>query len=189
MCLQVSPFEPMPGRTGGRIVDVARDAFAAGDTSLNEIAKRAGVRPGTLYRHFPSREALVLAVYRHEIEELAELAPALLAAHPPIAAMRLWLARVVRYGQVKYGVAELIHAATTETVESEAYALVVGAIKQLLDAGTAAGELRQDVDPDDFLLLISFLWRIDPATGGEVRARRMLGFVFDGLLVREPVTR
>lgn len=168
-----------------RIVDVARDAFsAAGDTSLNEIAKRAGIGPGTLYRHFPTRESLVLAVYRNEIENLADLAPQLLAAHPPLVALRRWLEQVARYGQLKYGVAELIHAATTDTVEEAAYTLVTGAIKQLLDAGAAAGLLRPDVYPDDFLLLISFLWRIDPQTGGETRAGRMLDLVMAGVLSR-----
>jgi AcrR family transcriptional regulator len=169
-----------------RIVDVAREAFAsAGDTSLNEIAKRAGVGPGTLYRHFPTREALVVEVYRAEIETVAELAPALLAAHPPLEALRLWLDRVARYGQVKFGVAEVIHAATTDTVEDEAYRLVTGAIGALLDAGAAAGVLRPGVDPDDFLLLISFLWRIAPETGGEVRAARMLDLVMAGVLARD----
>ncbi|GAA5017433.1 TetR/AcrR family transcriptional regulator [Actinopolymorpha pittospori] len=169
-----------------RILEVAREALSrAGDTSLNEIAKRAEVGPGTLYRHFPTRESLVLAIYRHELEELAALAPALLETQPPLTALRGWLDRVARYGQVKYGVAEVIHAATTASLEDEAYALVIGAIKQLLTAGADAGLLRPDVDPDDFLLLISFLWRIDPATGGEARAARMLDLVMEGLLLRD----
>lgn len=168
-----------------RIVAVAREAFAReGDTSLNEIAKRAGVGPGTLYRHFPTREALVLVVYRQEIEELAALAPALLADHPPLEALRRWLDRVARYGQLKYGAAEIIHAATTARDDDEAHALVVGAIERLLAAGSEAGLLRADIDPDDFLLLISFLWRIDPATGGAARAARMLDLVMDGLRTR-----
>ncbi|TQS44755.1 TetR/AcrR family transcriptional regulator [Cryptosporangium phraense] len=168
-----------------RIVDVAREAFAsAGDTSLNEIAKRAGVGPGTLYRHFPTREALVLEVYRAEIEALAALAPALLDDHPPLEALRRWLDRVARYGQLKYGVAEVIHAVTTDSVEAEAYRLVTGAIRTLLDAGAATGELRPDVDDGDFLLLISFLWRIDPETGGEAQATRMLDLVMAGVLAR-----
>ncbi|GAB2846725.1 purine salvage operon transcriptional regulator XdhR [Actinoallomurus bryophytorum] len=169
-----------------RILEVARDAFAqSGDTSLNEIAKRAGVGPGTLYRHFPTRESLVLVVYRHEIEDLAALAPALLGTHPPLEALRLWLDRVARYGQLKYGAAEVIHAATTAGMEDETYALVIAAIKQLLAAGSDAELLRPDIDPDDFLLLISFLWRIDPATGGEARAARMLDLVMEGLLARD----
>ena len=86
---------------------------------------------------------------------------------------------------MKYGVAEVIHAATTATLEDEAYALVIGAIKQLLTAGADVGLLRPDVDPDDFLLLISFLWRIDPATGGKARAARMLDLVMEGLLLRD----
>jgi AcrR family transcriptional regulator len=169
----------------GRIVEVARDAFSQeGATSLNEIAKRAAVGPGTLYRHFPTREALVLAVYRREIEELAASAPVLLEENSPLDALRLWLNQVARYGQLKFGVAEIIHAATTDSLEKEAYELIIGAIERLLTAGADAGLLRPDLDPDDFLLLISFLWRIDPATGGETRAARMLELVMNGLLVR-----
>ena len=124
----------------------------------------------------------MLAVYREEIESLARLAPALLAEHPPLVALRAWLDRVAGYGQLKFGVAEVIHAAAGG--EEEAYALVVGAIRELLDACTTAGVLRPDVDPDDFLLLISFLWRIDPRTGGVRRATRMLDLLLEGLLPR-----
>lgn len=168
-----------------RIVEVARDAFSsAGDTSLNEIAKRAGVGPGTLYRHFPTRESLVLVVYQHEIKELADLAPALLDTHPPLEALRLWLDRVAHYGQLKYGVAEVIHAAATDSIQDDAYELIIDAIDRLLTAGSDAAVLRPDVNPDDFLLLISFLWRINPATGGKARAARMLDLVMHGLLAR-----
>jgi AcrR family transcriptional regulator len=167
-----------------RILEVAREAFtSAGDTSLNAIAKRAGVGPGTLYRHFPTRESLVMAVYHDEIQRLADLAPALLEDHPPLEALRRWLERVAQYGQLKYGVAEIIHSAV-DSREEQAYALVIGAINCLLDAGTAAGLFRPDIDPDDFLLLIAFLWRIPPNTGGVVRAARMLDLVMAGVLVR-----
>ena len=167
-----------------RILEVARESFTSeGDTSLNEIAKRAGVGPGTLYRHFPTREALVMAVYHDEIQRLADLAPALLKDHPPLAALRRWLDRVAQYGQLKHGVAEIIHSAV-DNREQEAWALVTGAIKCLLDAGTAAGLVRPDIDPDDFLLLIAFLWRIPPNTGGLDRATRMLDLVMAGVLVR-----
>ena len=74
-----------------RILDVARGALAADPSaSLNSIAKAAGVGPGTLYRHFPSREALVLGIYRQEIDAMVALAPVLLAEHPPLRAFRLW---------------------------------------------------------------------------------------------------
>lgn len=165
-----------------RILDAARDAFAAsGDVSLNQIAKRAGVGPGTLYRHFPTREALILAVYRHDVDEVVNLAPTLLASHPPIEALRLWFDRLAHYGQLKYGVAEVIHAASSDGLATEIHGPVIGAITQLLDACSAAGEVKPGIDPDDVLLLVGFLWRIDPSTGGELRAARMLDLVMDGL--------
>ena len=164
-----------------RILEAATTVFAeSGEAWLNEIARRA-VGPGTLYRHFPTREALILAVYRQEIQALADLAPALLAKHPPVQALRLWLDQTARYGQLKYGAAAVIHAATSAGLESEAYALVTGAISALLGAGQQA-LLRPDVDPGDFLLLISFLWRIPPGPGARAQAARMIGLVLDGVL-------
>jgi AcrR family transcriptional regulator len=168
-----------------RIVAAATAAFAeSGDASLNEIARRAGVGPGTLYRHFPTREALIVAVYRQEIQALADLAPALLAEHPPVQALRLWLDQTARYGQLKYGASAVIHAATSAGLETEAYGLVIGAITALLAGGREAGLLRPDVDPDDFLLLISFLWRIPPGPDAEARAARMIDLVLQGILAR-----
>src|SRR5579862_7499488 len=98
-----------------RILQIARDALAAlPDASLNSIAKAAGVGPGTLYRHFPNREALVLAVYRQEIQQLVDLAPALLASHPPLAALRLWFDRLAHYGRIKHELADVLHGAMTD---------------------------------------------------------------------------
>ena len=98
-----------------RILDVARDALATDPAaSLNSIAKAAGVGAGTLYRHFPSRESLVLGVYRKEIDTLVALAPALLAKHPPLQAFRIWCDRLAKFGRMKYGVADIVHAATSD---------------------------------------------------------------------------
>jgi AcrR family transcriptional regulator len=92
------------GRAENRILEIARDALAAPpDALLNSIAKAAGVGPGTLYRHFPTREALVPGVDRHEIQHLVDLAPALIAKHPPLAALRLWFDRLGHYGRIKHG--------------------------------------------------------------------------------------
>ena len=169
-----------------RILTVAVEALTESNTaSLNSIAKRAGVGIGTLYRHFPTREALVLAVYRHEIERLADLAPELLDSHPPLEALRLWFDRLAYYGQMKYGVAEVIHAGSSQGAEREAYDLVIAALRTLLDAGARAGVLRPNLDADDVLLMVAFLWRIDPSTGGEERAARMLDLVMEGLIARD----
>ena len=166
-----------------RILTAARTAFATSSSaensaSLSAIARQAGVGIGTLYRHFPSREALIVELYRHEIQHLIDLAPALLESHPPLEALRLWFGEVARYGQLKYGAAEVIHAATSD---DEYYEPFVRAIAVLLDQGAAAGELKKGLDPEDVLMQLSVLWRIDPEHGGEARAARILGLIIDGL--------
>jgi AcrR family transcriptional regulator len=169
-------------RNRERILEVAREAFArSGDASLNSIAKQAQVGSGTLYRHFPTREALVIAVYRHEIERLAEAAPALLEKHPPLKALRLWLERLSRYGKVKHALADVLHTATSDGLVGETYGPLISALSQLLKACEQDGSIRQDLDPDDVLLILGFLWRIDPSRNWQVRANRMLDIIIAGM--------
>jgi AcrR family transcriptional regulator len=165
-----------------RIIEVAREALTvSSDASLNSIAKKAGVGPGTLYRHFPTREALILAVYRHEVEQLAAYAPELLKEHPPPKALRLWFDRLAYYGRIKHGLSDLLHALTDDGLADETYRLVIGALTGLLRACQDDGSIRQDVDPDDVLLMLGFLWRVSPGKDGEARAARLLDRVVDGL--------
>jgi AcrR family transcriptional regulator len=165
-----------------RLLEAARTALAASpDASLNSIAKAAGVGPGTLYRHFPNREALVLAVYRQEIQALVDLAPALIAKHPPLVALRLWFDRLAHYGRIKHGLADVLHAAMTDGVYGETYGPMVGAIDRLLRACEAAGKIGPGADAEDVLLLMGFLWRIEPGREGEARAKRLLDLVIAGL--------
>lgn len=165
-----------------RILAVAREALAASNgASLTAIAKQAGVGIGTLYRHFPTRESLIMALYRHDIQALIDLAPRLLESLPPLAALRRWFDEVARYGALKYGVAEVIHAATNGGLDDEYYQPFVDAIAVLLDAGVADGSLKPGLDPEDVLLQLSVLWRISPANGGEERASRILALIVDGL--------
>jgi short subunit dehydrogenase/transcriptional regulator SbtR-like protein len=135
----------------------------------------------TLYRHFPNRESLVLAVYRHEVAELADLAPQLLKSHPPLEALRLWFGRLAHYGRIKHGLADVLHAATIDGLAGETYQPVSGALTTLLDACDDTGVTRAGLDPDDVLLLVGFLWRIDPNADWEERTGRMLDIVIDGL--------
>ncbi|MDX3852753.1 TetR/AcrR family transcriptional regulator [Streptomyces sp. AK02-01A] len=170
-----------------RILDVARDALAASsDASLNSIAKKAGVGPGTLYRHFPNREALVLAVYRYDVQQLADSAPVLLEEHPPLDALRLWFDRLAYYGRIKHGLADVLHAATSDGLAGETYGPVIGAVTLLLQACEKAGSIRPGHDPDDVLLVMGFLWRIDSGDDWEARAGRMLDLVMDGLRAGAP---
>jgi len=168
-----------------RILEVARNALAISpDTSLNAIAKAAGVGPGTLYRHFPNREALVLGVYRHEMQHLAELAPMLIAEHPPLTALRLWFEGLAHYGRIKHGLANVLHGAMNDGALKEAYRPLVDAIDQLLRACEGAGEISPGANSEDILLLMGFLWRVAPCAGGEARAGRLVDLVIDGLRTR-----
>lgn len=184
----MAPSQPRATRSDAienrrQLIDHAREAFAeSGEVSMTSIARRAGVGVGTLYRHFPTREALIVAVYDNEIENLAALAPALLEKHPPVEALRLWFDRLAYYGQLKYGVSEVIHAAPSSGAEHVAYELIIGAIATLLAAGEKAGELKPDLDPDDVLLMVAFLWRIDPGKGSKDKAARMLDLLVAGLV-------
>jgi len=172
-----------------RILQAAHEAFAeSGDASLNSIAKRAGVGAGTLYRHFPTREALILAVYRHDVQRLAESVPALLTEHPPLRALRLWFERLAEYVKIKHGLGDALNAATAQDIVSETYGSVTGAIGELLKAGEDAGSVRPGLDPGDVLLLMGFLWRAGPGEDGKAQATRLLDLVIDSFRP-EPTSR
>ena len=169
-----------------RILDVAREALASDPAaSLNSIAKAAQVGAGTLYRHFPSRESLVLGVYRKEIDTLVALAPALLAKHPPLQAFRTWCDQLAKFGRMKYGVADIVHAATSDQDLQETYRPMVGAVRQLIEACEGSGDILHGNDPEDFLVLVGLLWRIPPDAAGQARVKRLLAVAFRGLGVED----
>ena len=169
-------------RNRARILDVARDALAgSGEVSLHAIAKRAGVGQGTLYRHFPTRDALVLAVYRQDVSELVAAADALLAAHEPWDALCRWLFRLAEFGRVKHGLAGVLQTATRAALSDEHYQPVIDAIDRLLRACRAAGRVRPDIEAAELLLLVGFLWQSEQDAAWQQRSRRMLGVVLDGL--------
>jgi AcrR family transcriptional regulator len=169
-------------RNREHILEVAHDAFAdSGTTSLNEIAKRAGVGAGTLYRHFPTREALILAVYRHDVQRLVGSVPKLLQAHAPLDALRLWFQKLADYVRLKHGLGEALHSAAVQDAIDETYAPVIAAVGQLVDACVADGSLRPDLDPADVLLLMSFLWRVAEGPAGKRQAKRIMELAIDGL--------
>jgi AcrR family transcriptional regulator len=173
-----------------RILEVARKALAADpEVSLNSIAKTAGVGAGTLYRHFPSREALVVGVYRTEIDALVDLAPRLLAKHPPLQAFRLWCDRLAQLGRVKHGVADMLHAAISDQDYQETYRPMLGAVRELMKACEGSGEIRPGADAEDFLMLLGFFWQIPPTPAGEARVKRLLALVFRGLGVEDAPAR
>ena len=98
-------------------------------------------------------------------------------------ALRLWLDRLAHYGRIKHGLADVLHAAMRADVEvlRETYGPMVGAIDRMLRACEAADAIRHGIDAEDLLLLLGFLWRVEPGREGNARAERLLQFVISGL--------
>ncbi|MDX3234511.1 TetR/AcrR family transcriptional regulator [Streptomyces sp. ME03-5709C] len=170
-------------RNREHILRVAHDAFAeSGTTSLNTIARRAGVGAGTLYRHFPTRDDLVLAVYRHDVQRLVDSVDDVLAGHTPLEAFRTWFTAFADCVRVKHGLGEALHgAAAQDTVAHETCGRVVGAVGKLLRACEADGSVRPGLAPQDVLLLMGFLWRVGGDALGPDRDRRVTDLVIRGL--------
>ncbi|MEU7102256.1 TetR/AcrR family transcriptional regulator [Streptomyces longwoodensis] len=163
-----------------RILAAAREALAAdGSTSMNQIAQRAGVGAGTLYRNFPTRESLVLAVYQDEVARITGTVQDLLARMPPLEALRHWTTDLVEAMRRKHGLGDALGPGAHQAISEQSYGPVIAAITQLLDAGKKDGSIRPDADPGDFLQLTGALWRAAPSP--EDRAPHMLALILDGL--------
>jgi AcrR family transcriptional regulator len=169
-------------RNREHILQVAHDAFAeSSTTSLNAIAKRAGVGPGTLYRHYPTREALILAVYQHDVRRLVDSVSEVLARHAPANAFRVWFRTLADYVKVKHGLGEALHSAAAQAAINATYAPVVSAVAALLEACADDGSMREGLNPDDVLLLMGFMWRVADSATGRRQADRLMDLVIEGL--------
>ena len=154
------------------------------DASLNAIARRAGVANATLYRHFPTREELVLAAYRHELSNLVDAARLLLTEEAPIDALRIWVERLARYAVTKHGLADALRKATSpgrDLSSAETYNAILAALNDLIQANISAGTLRPGLDADDVILALAGLWQLDPAGDWKAQARRIYDLVLDGM--------
>src|SRR3954467_3044173 len=149
------------------------------DVSLEAVAKRAGVGIGTLYRHFPTREALLEAAYRNEVAQLSDAADELLAAHPPDEALALWMDRFVAYAGAKRGMGNALRAMVSSSeLFADARSMNVAAIDRLLAAGAAAGTIRTDVGAEDVLHAMGAIWSLG-GDGWDDHARRLLRPIMD----------
>jgi AcrR family transcriptional regulator len=171
-------------RNRERLLVAAHDLFGemGPDVSREAVAKRAGVGVGTVYRHFPTHDALVEAVYRNEVAQLCDAAEQLLRAHPADVALEAWMDRFVEYLAAKRGMADALNSAfgSGTDVFADTRRQMIGALGALLDAGAQAQTVRADVDAEDVLAAMKGIWLIeDPA-----RARRTLGLIVDGLRYR-----
>ena len=171
-------------RNREQLLETAKAAFAAigADAPLEEIARRAGVGIGTLYRHFPDRGALLAAVYRREVEQLSNSAQSLLAERPAGEALRAWLHLLVDYMATKRVIAPALQASP---VGSAAYAAsgpaITEAMNRLSRAAIASGDVRGDVGPDDlYRMLIGLSYGYDQPDWA-ASARRLIDILMTGL--------
>jgi len=151
----VSPRRADTRRNHERILVAAAESLTRlGQVSFNAIAKRAEVGVGTVYRHFPTPQALILAVYQREVQHLVEVVPSLLETHTPDQAFQIWTTdHLARYMMTKRGLANALRTASTSDGElpASAYEAMIGAVSTLLKANVEAGTVRADLDPETVL--------------------------------------
>ena len=171
-------------RNRERILEVAKKAFTrdGASASLDEIARKAGIGSGTLYRHFPTRDALIEAVYRSEVEKLAAAEERFAAAMPPLDALRAWMLLFIDHVAEK----KLIIPAM-EMVAGGSMRLIEGAREQIHTAFTRAvqraivsGDLRADTDPGDFVRALVGVFHTTARAGWEESARRLVDILIAG---------
>jgi AcrR family transcriptional regulator len=167
------------------LIAAAKVAFTerGADAPLEDIARRAGVGIGTLYRHFPTREALLAAVYRREVEQLAVAAETLLASLPPGQALEAWLHQMVDYMATKRVVAPALQASPAEgsALYAASGSTITAALERLARAAIASGEIRADLEPGDLLRLIAGLSVGYDRPDWPASARRLIGILMAGL--------
>lgn len=166
------------------LLQAAKTVFATSgvEAPVREIAERAGVGIGTVYRHFPQRADLIAAVFRREMDACADAAPILAAEHAPGEALARWMQRYVGFVGTKRGLAQALHSGDPAFDSLPGYfdQRLRPALRALLEAAAAGGEIRADVDADDLLGAVASLC-MSAYTDGPGRAERMVALLVDGL--------
>jgi len=166
------------------ILEVAKRAFtrSGANASLDDIAKEAGVGPGTLYRHFPTRDELLEAVYRTEVKKLAAAQRKFAETMPPLEALRAWMLLFVDYIATKKIIAPVLNAAVggpSKVVEAS-YARVHEAMRALVKRAIKNGEVRKDVDPVDLLRALVGVAYLESSPDWQQSARRLVDILISG---------
>jgi AcrR family transcriptional regulator len=171
-------------RNRDRILDVAKEAFArsGANTSLDDIAKRAEVGAGTLYRHFPTRDALLEAVYRAEVEKLAAAERELSGKLPPVEALRAWMLLFVDYIAAKHLIASALNTLVggPSKVYEGSRAQIQGAIETLVKRAIKSGDIRRDLDPFDLLRALIGVSNVATGPDWQQSARRLVDILISG---------
>lgn len=180
----VNPRRSDTRRNHERILAAALEALTtSGEVSFNAIAKKAEVGVGTVYRHFPTPEALVLAVYRREVQHLVDVVPTLLETNTPEQAFRAWTGHLARYMMTKRGLADALSTATSsqEDLFATAYKAMIGAVAALLEANVRAGSVRADVDPETVLRGLSGLLHLNPREDWRSQTENITDLLWKGM--------
>jgi AcrR family transcriptional regulator len=181
----VSPRRADTRRNNERILAAAAVSLAeSGEVSFNAIAKAAGVGVGTVYRHFPTPEALVLAVYRREVQHLVDVVPELLRERSPQEAFRAWITdHLARYMMTKRGLAAALRSATSthQDVSRRSYEAMVDAVSTLLAANVDAGTVRADLEPETVLSGLGGLLHLDPRGDWRGRSEALVDLLWHGM--------
>jgi len=171
-------------RNRERILDVAKEIFtrAGAAASLDDIARHAKIGPGTLYRHFPTRDTLIEAVYRSEVEKLAAAEQLFAAAMPPLEALRAWMHLFIDHVSAKTLIIPAMNTVAggsmrlIEGSRSLIHAAFVASVKRAI----ASGDLRADTDPDDFVRALVGIFHTTAIPGWEPSARRLVDILIAG---------
>ena len=172
-------------RNRDSLLEAAKAAFAevGAEASLDEIARRAGVGIGTLYRHFPTRDAVVEAVYRREVQQLADAAPRLVESLPPAEALRAWMRLFIDYIAAKKVIAPALKSSVGggSAVYADSSVRINEAMALLVERARARGDIRPNADSADLLrALVGFAY-VNSAPDWEASARRLIDLLIDGL--------
>ena len=171
-------------RNRERILDVAKEAFtrSGAEASLDEIAKRAGVGAGTLYRHFPTRDALIEAVYRSEVEKMAAAERRFAETLPPVEALRAWMLLFVDHVAAKHIIAPALNsvAGGASKLYEGSRVLIQGAMEALVQRAVRSGDLRKDIDPFDLLRALIGASYVSAGPDWRQSARRLVDILIAG---------
>ncbi len=167
--------------------------FSAGgpEASLEAVARTAGVGIGTLYRHFPTREALFEAVYRREVQHLADLAERLKDEAEPVEALRQWMRSNVRFVATKKGMSAALALAAYKNPDlfSASFDRLTRAVGGLLDRAIANGEIRNDISPEDLLRALVGMCYLHDQHGWQKSVLRLVDVFIDGLRCQRTIRR
>lgn len=171
-------------RNRDSLLKVAKAAFTrkGADVNLDDLAKEAGVGVGTLYRHFPTRDALIEAVYRAEVKELADTATKLSAAKPPLEALREWMKIFVDYIAAKHLIAPALNSMVggPSQLFAESGTQIKTAIESLVSRAVASGDIRPDLDPFDLLRALVGVANVAASPDWEASAKRLVDILVAG---------